>query len=75
MASITASKKLCVLTTSGDGREAAGRVCETSGMNTSLMFGWLAFMPFVSHTARLRRAAGRRSGQLLINPIIREIRG
>jgi len=49
--------------TSGAGREAAGWVCETSGMNTSRLCGWLAFAPFVSHTARLRRAAGRLSSR------------
>ena len=60
VASVTASN-LRVLVTSGAGRGAAGQVCETSGMNTSRMCGWLAFMPFVPHTARLRRAAGRLS--------------
>jgi hypothetical protein len=44
-------------------------------MNTSLICGWLAFMPCVSHTARLRRAAGCQSEQLFVNPVIRAIRG
>jgi len=45
---------------SGAGREAAGRVCEADGGNASLNCPRLVFLPAVSRTARLRRAAGRR---------------
>jgi hypothetical protein len=32
-------------------------------VNTSPLFLWLVFTPFVAHRARLRRAAGRQSIQ------------
>jgi hypothetical protein len=47
---------------SGAGREAADHDETRMARIRARWFLWLAFAPFASHRARLRRAAGRRTG-------------